>query len=91
MFLLHQVQVFGEEEEELLEFPDFAGFFPFLLLPQGIETKRAELSSISEVSISLSCCLTSAYDKLSFVVRLLITFLWCVTKKPNKKSLLALS
>jgi len=68
------VQVFGEEEEELLEFLSFDGFFPFFLLPEGLETKRAELSSISEVSMSISRCLTSAYDKLSFVVRLSITF-----------------
>jgi len=87
------VQVFHEEEEEeeLLVFPDFVGFFPFFLLPEGLKTKRAELSSISEVSISISRCLISAYDKLSFVVRLLITFLWCLTNKPNRKSLLALS
>jgi len=86
------VQVFDEEEEkELLEFPDFEGFFPLFLLPEGLETRRAELSSISELSISISRCLSSAYDKLPFVVKLSITFLWCLTKKSNRKSLLALS
>ena len=92
LWFFYQVQVFEEEEEEeLLEFPDFVGFCPFFLLPVGLETKRAELSSISEVSISISRCFTSAYDELSFVVRLSITFLWCLTKKPNRKSLLAIS
>jgi len=41
--------------------------------------------------MSISCCFTSAYDKLSFVVRLSIMFSWCLTKKSNKRSLLALS
>ena len=86
------MQVFDEkeEEEELLVLPDFVGFFPFFLLPEGLETKRAELSSISEVSISISRCFTSAYDKLSIIVRLSITFLWCFTTKPKKKSSLGL-
>jgi len=35
-----------EQEEELLEFPDFIGFFTFVLFPGGFETKRARLSSI---------------------------------------------
>jgi len=85
---LHQVQVFREEELEEL-FP--AGFFPFFLIPEGLEVYRVVLLSVSEVSISISHCFTLAYDKLSLVVRLSIMFLWCITKKPIKKSCLALS
>src|SRR5882757_468386 len=68
---LHHVQVFdfGEEKSEFL-----AGFLPFFLLPEGLEVNRAVSSWESEVSISISRCFTSAYDKLSFVVRLSITF-----------------
>ena len=85
------MQVFDEEaEEELLVLPDFVRFFPFFRLPEGLETKRAELSSISVVLISISRCFTSAYDKPSFVVSFSITFLWFVTKEPNKKSRLAI-
>ena len=87
------MQVFDDmkEEEELLNFPDFACFFPFFLLPEGLETTRAELPLILDVSISISHCSMSAYDKLSFIVKLSIKFLWYLTKKPNKKSLLAVS
>jgi len=77
---LHQVQVFDFGEEEL-EFP--FGFLPFFLLPKGLEVNRAVFSWESEVSISNSHCFTSAYDKLSFVVRLSITFLWLLTKNPS--------
>jgi hypothetical protein len=72
------VQVLDYAEEELE-------------LPEGLEVYRAVLSSGSEVSISISHYLTLAYNKLFFVVRLSTTFLWCLTKKPNKKSHLALS
>jgi len=81
---LHHVQVldFGEDESE---FP--FGFLPFFLLPKGIEVYRAVLSSGSDVSISISCCLTSTYNNLSFLVRFSTAFLWYLPKKPNKKSL----
>jgi len=64
-----------EEEEELLLLSDLAGLFPFFLLAEGLDTKGAESLHISDVSISIRCCFTTAYDKLSFVVKLSITFL----------------
>jgi len=85
---LNQVQVldFGKEESEFN-----IGILPFLLSTEGLEINRVVSSSGSEVTISISRGIKSAYDKLPFVVRLSATFLWCLTKNRNNNSLLALS